>query len=66
MWLSANPQLDKKGQLHHLLTLEGLPAEILWQILDTAKSFVGMDGCTASTSGTRTTSVISAMSFLMS
>ena len=42
MWLNpANPQLDKKGQLHHLLTLEGLPAEILWQILDTAKSFVG-------------------------
>jgi aspartate carbamoyltransferase catalytic subunit len=42
MWLNpANPQLDKKGQLHHLLTLEGLPAEILWQILDTAKAFVG-------------------------
>jgi aspartate carbamoyltransferase catalytic subunit len=41
MWLNANPQLDKKGQLHHLLTLEGLPAEILWQILDTAKTFVG-------------------------
>ena len=42
MWLNpTNPQLDKKGQLHHLLTLEGLPAEILWQILDTAKTFVG-------------------------
>jgi len=41
MWLTANPQLDRKGQLHHLLTLEGLPAGILWQILDTAKSFVG-------------------------
>ena len=42
MWLHpSNPQLDKKGQLHHLLTLEGLPAEILWQILDTAKTFVG-------------------------
>jgi aspartate carbamoyltransferase catalytic subunit len=42
MWLNpSNPQLDKKGQLHHLLTLEGLPAEILWQILDTAKTFVG-------------------------
>jgi len=42
MWLNpSNPQLNKKGQLHHLLTLEGLPAEILWQILDTAKSFVG-------------------------
>ena len=43
MWLHpTNPQLNKKGQLHHLLTLEGLPAEILWQILDTAKSFVGV------------------------
>ncbi len=42
MWLHpTNPQLDKKGRLHHLLTLEGLPAEILWQILDTAKSFIG-------------------------
>ena len=43
MWLNpSNPQLDRKGQLHHLLTLEGLPAEILRQILDTAKSFVGI------------------------
>jgi aspartate carbamoyltransferase catalytic subunit len=42
MWLNpANPQLDKKGRLHHLLTLEGLPADILWQILDTARSFIG-------------------------
>jgi aspartate carbamoyltransferase catalytic subunit len=42
MWLNpSNPQLDKKGRLHHLLTLEGLPAEVLWQILDTAKSFLG-------------------------
>lgn len=42
MWLNpSKPQLNKKGQLHHLLTLDGLPAEILWQILDTAKSFVG-------------------------
>ena len=43
MWLNpSNPQLDKKGRLHHLLTLEGLPAEILNQILDTAKSFIGV------------------------
>ena len=43
MWLNpANPQLDKNGELHHLLTIDGLPAEILWQILDTAKSFVGV------------------------
>ena len=43
MWLNpANPQLNKNDELHHLLTLEGLPAPILWQILDTAKSFVGV------------------------
>lgn len=43
MWLNpSNPQLDKNGELHHLLSIEGLPAEILWQILDTAKSFVGV------------------------
>ncbi len=43
MWLnSSNPQLNKNGELHHLLTLEGLPEAILWQILDTAKSFVGV------------------------
>jgi aspartate carbamoyltransferase catalytic subunit len=43
MWLNpSNPQLNKNGELHHLLSLEGLPAGILWQILDTAKSFVGV------------------------
>src|SRR5829696_5431136 len=43
MWLDpSNPQLNKNGELHHLLSLEGLPADILWQILDTAKSFVGV------------------------
>ena len=42
MWLNpANPQLTKTGELHHLLTLEGLPAAILREILDTATSFVG-------------------------
>ncbi|HEV7800887.1 MAG TPA: aspartate carbamoyltransferase catalytic subunit, partial [Burkholderiales bacterium] len=43
MWLDpSNPQLNRNGELHHLLSLEGLPAGILWQILDTAKSFVGV------------------------
>jgi aspartate carbamoyltransferase catalytic subunit len=43
MWLDArNPQLNKNGELHHLLTLEGLPVAILRQILDTAQSFVGV------------------------
>ncbi|HJQ62166.1 MAG: aspartate carbamoyltransferase [Burkholderiales bacterium] len=43
MWLDpANPQLNRNGELHHLLSVEGLPAEILWQVLDTAQSFVGV------------------------
>ncbi len=43
MWLDPrNPQLNKNGELHHLLSLEGLPAGILWQILDTARSFFGV------------------------
>jgi aspartate carbamoyltransferase catalytic subunit len=43
MWLNpSNPQLNKNGELHHLLSIEGLPAEILWQILDTARSFAGV------------------------
>ena len=42
MFLNSNPQLNANGELHHLLSLEGLPAEILRQILDTAQSFVGV------------------------
>jgi aspartate carbamoyltransferase catalytic subunit len=42
MFLNGNPQLNKNGELHHLLSMEGLPAEILKQILDTAQSFVGV------------------------
>ena len=34
MFLSTNPQLNKNGELHHLLTIEGLPGDILRQILD--------------------------------
>lgn len=37
-----NPQLNKNGELQHLLTIEGLPKEILLHILDTAASFVGI------------------------
>src|SRR5512134_4068316 len=40
--MSANPQLNAKGALTHLLTLEGLPREIITHILDTATSFVGV------------------------
>ncbi len=42
MFLDSNPQLNKNGELHHLLSVEGLPVEILRQILDTAESFVGV------------------------
>ena len=34
-----NPQLNGHGELHHLLTIEGLPREILVKILDTAAPF---------------------------
>ncbi|MGV8892804.1 MAG: aspartate carbamoyltransferase catalytic subunit [Burkholderiaceae bacterium] len=37
-----NPQLNKNGELQHLLTIEGLPKPILNQILDTASSFVSV------------------------
>jgi aspartate carbamoyltransferase catalytic subunit len=37
-----NPQLNAKEELQHLLSIEGLPREILVQILDTAESFVGV------------------------
>ena len=43
MWLDpGNPQLNRNGELHHLLSLEGLPAAVMRQILDTAQSFVGV------------------------
>jgi aspartate carbamoyltransferase catalytic subunit len=34
--------LNAKGELQHLLSVEGLPRELLLQILDTAKSFAGV------------------------
>ena len=34
-----NPQLTKNGELQHLLTIDGLPREILTAILDTAAPF---------------------------
>jgi aspartate carbamoyltransferase catalytic subunit len=42
MFLTTNPQHNKNGELHHLLSVEGLPGEIVRQILDTAESFVGV------------------------
>lgn len=37
-----HPQLNEKGELRHLLTIEGLPRELIHHILDTAASFVGV------------------------
>jgi aspartate carbamoyltransferase catalytic subunit len=37
-----NPQLNEEGKLQHLLTIDGLPREILTHILDTAASFIGV------------------------
>ena len=37
-----NPQLNKHGELQHLLTLDGLPREIVTTILDTAAPFTAV------------------------
>jgi len=39
---SANPQLDANGGLLHLLSIEGLPREVLLRILDTAEPFTAV------------------------
>jgi aspartate carbamoyltransferase catalytic subunit len=40
--MKGNPQLTRTGELTHLLTLEGLPAEVITHILDTADPFVSI------------------------
>ncbi len=40
--MSANLQLNDDGSLRHLLSLDGLPARILTQILDTAAGFLSV------------------------
>jgi len=42
MSASRNPQLDAQGALTHLLTLEGLPPDVITGILDTAEPFVSI------------------------
>jgi aspartate carbamoyltransferase catalytic subunit len=42
MRTSNNPQLNANGELSHLLTIEGLPRDVLTHILDTATSFVSI------------------------
>jgi aspartate carbamoyltransferase catalytic subunit len=39
---AASPQIDASGRLAHLLTLEGLPADMIVRILDTAQPFVSI------------------------
>jgi aspartate carbamoyltransferase catalytic subunit len=40
--MQSNPQLNANGDLRHLLSIEGLPRDVLVGILDTAASFVGV------------------------
>jgi aspartate carbamoyltransferase catalytic subunit len=40
--MNTDLQIGAGGKLQHLLTIEGLPPEILLQILDTARSFVSV------------------------
>lgn len=40
--MNRHPQLDSTGRLTHLLSIEGLPREILIDILDKARSFVSV------------------------
>ncbi|MGI9026160.1 MAG: aspartate carbamoyltransferase catalytic subunit [Burkholderiaceae bacterium] len=37
-----NPQLNRAGELHHLLSIEGLPRAMIVHILDTAAGFAGL------------------------
>ena len=37
-----NPQLNRAGELHHLLSIEGLPRALIVHILDTAEGFAGL------------------------
>ncbi|MCS7100615.1 MAG: aspartate carbamoyltransferase catalytic subunit [Burkholderiaceae bacterium] len=37
-----NPQLNRDGELHHLLSIEGLPRAIIERILATADSFINV------------------------
>jgi aspartate carbamoyltransferase catalytic subunit len=41
-FLARNPQLNRHGELIHLLTLDGLPRSILTAILDTAAPFTAV------------------------
>ena len=40
--MASNPQLNRHGELHHLLSIEGLPRPILERVLTTADSFINI------------------------
>jgi aspartate carbamoyltransferase catalytic subunit len=40
--MPSNPQLNANGELQHLLSIEGLPRDIILKILDTAASFASV------------------------
>ena len=40
---TRNPQLNQNGELIHLLSIEGLPRDIVTHILDTAANFVSVN-----------------------
>jgi aspartate carbamoyltransferase catalytic subunit len=39
---SSNPQLNSSGELHHLLSIDGLPRPVIERILTTADSFINI------------------------
>jgi aspartate carbamoyltransferase catalytic subunit len=43
MLSKRNPQLNKHGELIHLLSIEGLPQPVIHQILDTAGTFLSVN-----------------------
>jgi aspartate carbamoyltransferase catalytic subunit len=43
MLARRNPQLNAHGELVHLLSIEGLPREVIHQILDTAGTFLSVN-----------------------
>ena len=43
MLMRRNPQLNKNGELVHLLSIEGLPKAVLTQLLDTAGTFLSVN-----------------------
>ena len=43
MLMRRNPQLNANGELNHLLSIEGLPRDVVTQILDTASTFLSVN-----------------------